>query len=153
MSDDTKLFDRELGELVQLHRTAKGLSKEDLAASLGLPPAQIERYESGVNRLSVHRYWTIMSTLDQEPHAVLNQLRERMSFMEGQPELLDRSGVEFLASNRGRMIISALAMCDDPEIFDALADLILAIGVHSTAKVQWPGSNGRAATLSNSKPS
>ncbi len=153
MSEDAGKFDRELGELVQLYRTAAGLSKESLAAELGLPPAQVERYEAGSNRLSVYRYWTIMSMLGQDPTLVLDQLRERMSLADGQTGHMERSAFEFMASNRGRMVISALAMCDEPEVMDALADLILAIGVHARAKVRWSGSSARTTTMRDKKPS
>ncbi|MDJ0639672.1 MAG: helix-turn-helix transcriptional regulator [Paracoccaceae bacterium] len=142
MSEDAKEFDRELGELLQLHRTARGLSTEDVAKELGLLSMQVERYETGSNRLSVFRYCAIMSILREDPAGVLDQLRERMSIADGQTGHVDRSGIEFMASNRGRKVINALAMCDEPEVLDALADLILAIAVHTRAKVRFSDLSG-----------
>ncbi len=152
MSDEAKAFDCELGELVQLHRTACGLSTEDVASSLGVPPAQVERYEAGTNRLSVFRYWEMMSILNQEPASVLDQLRERLALADRSTSRADRSGADFMASNRGRKVISALAMCDNPNVLDALADLILAIGVHSRAADNLSGSSRRTPDMRNKKP-
>lgn len=147
MTCEADSFDRELGELVQLHRTAKGLSVEDLATEIGLPATQVERYEAGSNRLSVKQYFSIMSALDQDPARVLEQLQEWLSLSDGRTEHARPTGVEFMASNRGRQVINALAMCDEPEVLDALADLILAVGVHARAGVRY--SRPRTKTHAN----
>lgn len=133
MSEEAKRFDRELGKLLQLHRMAKGMSREELASQMGLTAAQIERYETGSNRLSVMRYWTAMAILDQEPASVLGQLQARLSL---QPMSADKAGSaeDFVSSNRGQQIVNSLAMCDRPEVLDALGDLILAIGLQSRAR-------------------
>jgi transcriptional regulator with XRE-family HTH domain len=134
VTGDSKQFDRELGELLELHRMAKGLTRAELAGQMGLTPAQIERYETGRNRLSVMRYWTAMSILDQDPSRVLDQLQTRLSL--GQKPAIEMGipGSKFMSSNRGRQIVNTLAMCDQPEVINALADLIFAIGVHSKAR-------------------
>lgn len=145
MSQDAKKFDRELGGLVQVYRTAKGLTREDVAEELGLTSAQVERYEAGSNRLSFYRYWMIMSMLEQNPAPVLDQLQQRLALTVAPPGDAEGDGFDFLASNRGRQVINALAMCDRPEVLNALADLILAIGVHSRARTRVP--KGGAETL------
>ena len=149
MTGDAKDFDRELGELLQLHRTARGLSAEDVAKELGLLSTQVERYEAGNNRLSVFRFWAIMSILKQDPARVFDQLRERMSPADNRTGDTEQPGIDFMASNRGRKVISALAMCDEPEVLDALADLILAIGVHTRARVRFSGLPGRPPKIPN----
>lgn len=136
MIEQAKEFDRQLGELVQLHRTARGVSKEEVAEELGLLPTQVERYEAGTNRLSVFRYWVIMSFLRQDPARVLDQLWERLSIGDGRIEPADVPGLDFMASDRGRKVIIALAMCEEPEVLDTLADLIIAIGVHTRARAR-----------------
>lgn len=145
MSEDAEKFDRELGGLVRVYRTAKGLTREDVAEELGLTSAQIEQYEAGSNRLSVYRYWMIMSMLEQDPAPVLDQLQQRLALRVAPPGDAEGDGFDFLASNRGRQVINALAMCDRPEVLNALADLIVAVGVHSRARTREP--RGRAETL------
>ena len=147
MNEDADRFDRELGALVRLHRKARGLSRKDLASQMGLTPEQIERYEAGSNRLSVMRYWTAMAILGEDPSRGLEQLRRKLS-LEHMPQTESAtSGASFISSDRGQQIVDNLAMCDRPELLDALADLIAAIGVHSQARASRATSKADFADL------
>ena len=108
--------------------------REDLAVEVGLTTAEIESYETDTNRLSVSRYWTVMSVLGQDPIQVLQQLKGRLLVTDAWREGITSHGLDFVASNPGRQLLNALAMWDDPKILNALADLILSVGVHSVAR-------------------
>lgn len=152
MKENTLKFDRELGELVQLHRVARSLSIEDMAADLGLPPNQVGDFEAGIQCLTVCRFWMIMSFLKQDPIVALKQFGERWSVAEPQQEEFERSAVDFLVSNRGRKVVGAMAMCKEPQVLDALADLILAICVQTQARDRASGCGGGANTANSAEP-
>lgn len=53
MARPTKTIDRELGERLRQLRIQRGLSQENLGKMVGLSFQQIQKYEKGVNGLSV----------------------------------------------------------------------------------------------------
>ncbi len=56
--------DRLVGKRIQALRKARGLSQSDLAAAAGVRFQQIQKYESGANRVSASRLWAIADALD-----------------------------------------------------------------------------------------
>lgn len=126
-------FDTELGELIRLHRTTRYLTQEELASRIDVLPNVIAEYEAGTKGVPLKRFCTIMSALDQDPAGALANLQQRLVLANIEPNPVS-NGQKFLASNRGRQIINALAMCDQPEALDALADLIMAMGMHASVR-------------------
>lgn len=133
MKREPTKFDQELGALIQLHRTACGMSLDELSSRTNLPKGLLASYEAEGIGIPVKRFCVIMGALDQDPAQALTHLQQRLALSVAQPEQVS-TGKSFIASIRGRQIINALAMCDQPKALDALADLILAIGVHSCVK-------------------
>ena len=132
MAEPSK-FDIELGKLIRLHRTTRYLTQEKLASRIDVLPSLIEDYETGAQGVPLKRFCTIMSALDQDPASALANLQQRLVLANIDPDPAS-TGQRFLASNRGRQIINALAMCDQPEALDALADLIMAMGMHACVR-------------------
>jgi transcriptional regulator with XRE-family HTH domain len=58
--------DVHIGRRVRERRIAMGLSQSELAEGLGISFQQVQKYESGANRISGSRIWDIAS-LQQEP--------------------------------------------------------------------------------------
>jgi transcriptional regulator with XRE-family HTH domain len=58
--DDT---DVEIGRLVRTHRLARGLSQTELANHIGVTFQQVQKYESGANRISMGRLTRIAQVL------------------------------------------------------------------------------------------
>jgi len=56
-------IDVEIGNRVRVLRLANGLTQSDLAASAGIRFQQIQKYETGVNRISCSRLWLIAAAL------------------------------------------------------------------------------------------
>lgn len=111
----------------------RDLSQKDLASRIDVLPSLIAAYEDGVQGVPLKRFCKIMSALDQDPACALANLQQRLVLANIEPGQAS-NGIRFLASNRGRQIINALAMCDKPEALDALADLIMAIGIHACVR-------------------
>ena len=59
-------LDRHIGNQVAAIRLAKGYSQKDLAAEIGVSFQQVQKYETGKNRLSIERLLLISEALDTE---------------------------------------------------------------------------------------
>ncbi|HSM95167.1 MAG TPA: helix-turn-helix transcriptional regulator [Rhizomicrobium sp.] len=56
--------DNYVGERLRIRRTELGLTQEDLAHQLHISYQQIQKYETGANRISVGRLYEIANTLN-----------------------------------------------------------------------------------------
>jgi transcriptional regulator with XRE-family HTH domain len=57
-------IDRHVGARLRLRRTLMGLSQTELARAVGLTFQQVQKYESGANRISASRLYRISEALD-----------------------------------------------------------------------------------------
>lgn len=71
----SKEIDVVLGNLIKRHRKAAGLSQAELGQSAGITFQQIQKYESGQNRVSVSRLFQLAETLGLEPAAVVTEVQ------------------------------------------------------------------------------
>ena len=58
------LVDKHIGARVRAQRQARGLTQRDLGERLGVRFQQIQKYESGQNRISAAQMWRISSVLE-----------------------------------------------------------------------------------------
>jgi transcriptional regulator with XRE-family HTH domain len=56
--------DAHVGERIRRRRTELGLTQEELGSGLGISYQQIQKYETGANRISAGRLYEIASALD-----------------------------------------------------------------------------------------
>ena len=64
-SPEADQLDRDLGAAIRRFRTDLGLSQHALAARLSLSGQQLQKYESGANRVSASSLYRIARELDQ----------------------------------------------------------------------------------------
>ena len=57
-------LDKEIGSLIKLRRKEKSMTQQDLADKLGITYQQIQKYETGVNRLRASLLRDISNVLD-----------------------------------------------------------------------------------------
>jgi transcriptional regulator with XRE-family HTH domain len=69
MSVDTAAVDRHLGEAIRLRRRALGLSQQALAQRIGISFQQVQKYESGANRISASTLYVTARALGLAPGA------------------------------------------------------------------------------------
>ncbi len=62
-----KRVDEHVGERIRHLRTTLGLTQEQLSSALGISYQQIQKYETGANRVSAGRLYEIAMELDVEP--------------------------------------------------------------------------------------
>lgn len=56
-------MDQAIGARIKTYRKALGLSQTDLAERIGVKFQQVQKYESGVNRIAASRLWRIADVL------------------------------------------------------------------------------------------
>jgi transcriptional regulator with XRE-family HTH domain len=64
---DASLIDRQVGERVRRRRILLGLTQDQLAEVLGISYQQIQKYETGANRISAGRLAQIADALEVQP--------------------------------------------------------------------------------------
>lgn len=68
--------DRHVGQRLRHLRHLAGLSQTAIAESVGITFQQIQKYESGANRLSGSRMWHLARVLDAQPSAFFEGLAD-----------------------------------------------------------------------------
>ncbi len=63
----TDEFDRKLGKRIRLYRQSMGMSQTEFGRHLGVSFQQIQKYETGVNRISVNSLRKMASLFGVEP--------------------------------------------------------------------------------------
>lgn len=63
MANATRHIDRHVGERIRLRRTELGLTQEQLAEALDVSYQQVQKYETGANRISAGRIFEIARKL------------------------------------------------------------------------------------------
>ncbi len=69
-----KRVDRHVGERIRRRRTSLGLTQEDLASALQISYQQVQKYETGANRVSAGRLYEISNRLDVEVSHFFDEL-------------------------------------------------------------------------------
>jgi transcriptional regulator with XRE-family HTH domain len=66
MGNRTRPIDQHVGERIRLRRTERGLTQEQLADALAVSYQQVQKYETGANRISAGRIYEIARKLEVE---------------------------------------------------------------------------------------
>lgn len=69
-------LDSQIGRRMRLRRRALGLTQTDVAERIGVRFQQVQKYETGVNRISAVRLFRVCRALDIEPAYFLDGLVE-----------------------------------------------------------------------------
>lgn len=67
--------DVHVGKRIRDYRWATGMTQQQLAAAVGVRFQQIQKYESGVNRVSVSRLWDIAGAFGVEVDSFFEGLK------------------------------------------------------------------------------
>ena len=114
-------MDQFVGRRIGERRSALGLSQAALAQRLGVSPQQVQKYESGHNRISASRLSDIATALGVAPGALFP---DRAAGSEAD----DLSGLRFItATAEGRAIAAAFPLIQDRSLRQALARITEAL--------------------------
>ena len=120
MDSGTRRIDQHVGERIRARRTELGLTQEQLAEALSVSYQQVQKYETGANRISAGRIFELA-----------RKLRVDVSyFFEGLP--LDAPTEQAPLEHGGRQrsaieLVRKFAQIEDPQVRSAIAALVKAI--------------------------
>ncbi|HEX6114590.1 MAG TPA: helix-turn-helix transcriptional regulator [Geminicoccaceae bacterium] len=120
MDSGTRRIDQHVGERIRARRTELGLTQEQLAEALSVSYQQVQKYETGANRISAGRIFELA-----------RKLRVDVSyFFEGLP--LDAPVEQVPLQHGGRQrsaieLVRKFAQIEDPQVRSAIAALVKAI--------------------------
>ena len=117
MGGRTRPIDQHVGERIRLRRTERGLTQEQLAEALGVSYQQIQKYETGANRISAGRIFQISRKLDVTVGYFFEGLD---TDQEGPATPLEHGGRQRSAIE----LVRKFAQIRDPEVRAAIAGLV-----------------------------
>jgi transcriptional regulator with XRE-family HTH domain len=120
MGGGTRRIDQHVGERIRLRRAELGLTQEQLAEALEVSYQQIQKYETGANRISASRIFQMARRLDVELGY----------FFEGLPveERAEQPPLEHGGRQRSAIeLVRKFAQIEDPQVRAAVAGLVKAI--------------------------
>jgi transcriptional regulator with XRE-family HTH domain len=108
-----------VGAKIRIFRTHRGLSQSDLAEKIGVAFQQVQKYESGANRIGASRLSRIAAALgipigdlfEPSPHKASNS----------------KSPFHLLAAPDALRVLKAFARTTDPRVRRAIAQLVESI--------------------------
>jgi transcriptional regulator with XRE-family HTH domain len=120
MVSGTRGIDRHVGERIRSRRAELGLTQEQLAEALNVSYQQIQKYETGANRISAGRIFELARKLDVDLSYFFDDLP------------LDQRGEQPPLEHGGRQrsaieLVRKFARIEDPNVRAAIAGLVKAI--------------------------
>lgn len=107
--------DAYVGERIRERRTAMGLTQDHLAGALEISYQQVQKYETGANRVSAGRLYEVAKKLDVEVSF----------FFEGLDEQAEVQPLEHGGKNRSTIeLVRNFSHIADPHIRSALSGLV-----------------------------
>lgn len=120
MVSRSRRIDQHVGERIRLRRTELGLTQEQLAEALGVSYQQIQKYETGANRISAGRMFEIARKLG----VGINYFFEGLIVeAEGAAAPLEHGGRQRSAIE----LVRKFGQIRDPEVRSAIAGLVKTI--------------------------
>lgn len=88
--------DVHVGQGVRSRRVLRGMTQSVLAEQIGLTFQQLQKYESGANRISASRLWEIAQILDVPVASFFDGIESDTSDVQDLPEIQSPPDVEML---------------------------------------------------------
>ncbi len=108
-------IDEHVGRRIRLRRTLLGLTQEQLAAALAISYQQVQKYETGANRVSAGRLYQIAQHLSVEVGY----------FFEGLEPTGDQDRLPHGGRNRPAIeLVKNFSEIDDPSVRGAVSNLV-----------------------------
>jgi transcriptional regulator with XRE-family HTH domain len=118
MGGRTKRIDAHVGERIRLRRTELGLTQEQLAAALDVSYQQIQKYETGANRVSAGRILEIARKLSVDVGYFFEGVSDDDPALPLEHGGRQRSAIE---------LVRKFGQIKDPEVRAAIAGLVKTI--------------------------
>ena len=116
MGNRTRPIDQHVGERIRLLRTERGLTQEQLAAALEISYQQVQKYETGANRISAGRIYELARKLAVD----VGWFFDGLAAGESTTPPLEHGGRQRTAIE----LVRKFAQIEDPEVRAAIAGLV-----------------------------
>jgi len=117
-----------VGSRVRSRRNALGMSQKKLAGNLEMSFQQVQKYETGANRISASRLQAIAEALDVTPSFFFEGAADVLPNEVGEGVDAADALTEFVKSTEGFALNMAFAKIGDAEIRRGLVNLVKALG-------------------------
>lgn len=139
--------DAYVGERIRERRTALGLTQDHLASALEISYQQVQKYETGANRVSAGRLYEVAKKLDVDISY----------FFEGLDEQAEVQPLEHGGKNRSTIeLVRNFSHIADPQIRSALSGLVKSLvpegrrqATETEEQEQAPGRPGAQSAQAN----
>lgn len=119
-----------VGGRIKRRRILCGMGQAQLASGLGITFQQIQKYESGYNRVGAGRLQTIADILKVDVAYFFEGVRNEDGISEATSGVSDLVDVQaFLTSAEGRQLNQAFTMIQNANVRRGIIDLIESIGI------------------------
>jgi transcriptional regulator with XRE-family HTH domain len=123
MGTATRRIDQHVGERIRLRRTEMGHTQEQLAAALEVSYQQVQKYETGANRISAGRIFEIARELGVDVSYFFHGLEIDDP---PEPSVLEHGGRQRSAIE----LVRKFSRIKDPNVRTAIAGLVRTIVDH-----------------------
>ncbi|EAQ26472.1 helix-turn-helix domain-containing protein [Roseovarius sp. 217] len=113
-----------VGRVLRRTRLASGHTMTSLAAQCGVTHQQLQKYESGSNRVSVSRLFILSNALGIPPAELIDQVQELLGRDRSDPVDSAWHRLQFAKPEHCRKIISGLASVRDTEVLQSVLNLL-----------------------------
>jgi transcriptional regulator with XRE-family HTH domain len=128
MKKSTGSIDKEIGSRVRMRRVSIGMSQEKLGDMLGLTFQQVQKYEKGMNRISVSRLVEIAKILSVDIHFFFNGIKSARSepgfAEEGAPPYVS----DMMSTPEGLQLVRTFTSIKSPKVRKSIVQLVAALG-------------------------
>ena len=125
-------IDRHVAARIRLRRTLLGLSQENLANALGMTFQQVQKYESGANRVSASRLYSISKILRVPISYFFDELPEDGAASMTIDEHAQRTRADSSVTRRKTLeLVRAFYRIDDDKVRERLFDLMKSLAADS----------------------
>ncbi len=131
MKKSTGSIDKEIGSRVRMRRVSIGMSQEKLGDMLGLTFQQVQKYEKGMNRISVARLVDIAKILGVDIHFFFNGLQPEPGFAEGgAPAYV----ADMMSTPEGLQLVRNFTGIKNPKVRKSIVQLVASLASQEEAE-------------------
>jgi transcriptional regulator with XRE-family HTH domain len=127
MKKSTGSIDKEVGSRVRMRRVSIGMSQEKLGDMLGLTFQQVQKYEKGMNRISVARLVEIAKILGVDIHFFLNGITSSKAESGFVEDSAPTYVADMMSTPEGLQLIRTFASIKNSKVRKSIVQLVSAL--------------------------
>jgi len=129
LGDEPRPVDMHIGNRIRALRRLVGVSQPLLAERVGLTFQQIQKYETGLNRISVSRLWQIATALDASVAFFFEGLDKKLNEQQPNGHRPEAANGNVLHGDQkeAETIVAAYREIDNPRIRRSFMELVRSV--------------------------